>query len=86
MQELFDALPTQSSRESDLLRSMLQKAREDADLTQRELCKKLRRKFTYIQKLESGEMRKLDVSEVLAILRVLGTDPGEFFEEFLREI
>lgn len=65
---------------------MLAQAREDRGLTQRQLCKKLARKATYIQKIESGETRKLDVAEVIAILDALGLERNEFFKEFLAGI
>ncbi len=71
---------------NDHLRQMLARAREDRGLTQRQLCKKLSRKATYIQKIESGETKKLDVAEVMSILDTLELDRNEFFREFLAGI
>lgn len=71
---------------SDRLRLMLKDARERAGFSQRELCKMLRRKNSYITKLESGELRKLDVGEVLAVLDALKVEPQGFFADFLRTL
>ncbi|MDH2909337.1 MAG: helix-turn-helix transcriptional regulator [Candidatus Eremiobacteraeota bacterium] len=65
------------------LRELLKRSRIDADLTQAEVAERLGRPQSFVAKIESGE-RRLDVVELLQVLRKLGTDPLVFFSHFLR--
>lgn len=78
--------PSRFSPEYDALRRLLQAEREKSGVTQRELCKLLGRRSTYVFKLESGELRKIDLVEVLAYLRALKVEPREFLVRFVDEI
>ena len=53
--------------------------RLDAQLTQEQLAKKLRKPQTYISKSESGE-RRLDLIEWLAFCKACGQEPKEFLD------
>lgn len=60
-------------------------ARQTAGLSQAALAGQLGRPPSYVAKFELGE-RRLDVVELLVILRVLGADPLAFIEALLPKI
>jgi transcriptional regulator with XRE-family HTH domain len=66
------------------LRALLIAYREKAGLTQTELAKALGRPQSFISKVESGE-RRLDVVELLEVLRALNYDSAEFISELSRK-
>lgn len=49
------------------------RARESAELTQKDLAKRLRKHQSFVAKYEGGE-RRIDVVEFLAITRAIGAD------------
>ena len=54
-------------------------------ITQVQLARALKKPQSYISKYESGE-RRLDLIEVLMVLRALQTDPLDFFRALLTKI
>lgn len=58
-------------------RVALANARRDAGLTQAQVAKAVGKPQSFISKAESGE-RRLDVVELVEILRVLRIEPGDF--------
>ena len=62
------------------LRALLIACRGKAGLTQTDLAKALGRPQSFISKVESGE-RRLDVVELLEVLRALNYDSTEFISE-----
>jgi transcriptional regulator with XRE-family HTH domain len=54
--------------------TLLRAARKEADLTQKQLAKRLRTYPSYISRYERGT-RRLDVIEFLAVAEALGLDP-----------
>ena len=67
----------------ETLRRWLIKRRREAELTQVELSKKLRRPQSYVSKVEIGE-RRVNVIEFVRICRVLKADPGEIISKLTR--
>jgi transcriptional regulator with XRE-family HTH domain len=67
-----------------VLRSILRELRERSGVSQRELCKKLGRSYTYVHKIESGD-REVGVVEAVEFISAIGADPREFFARFLEE-
>jgi len=65
-----------------LFLSLLVSIREDKELSQRALSKKLRKAPTYVSKYERGE-RRLDVIEFLDIVKVLDADPHEIIRKIV---
>ena len=59
---------------------MLRKKRLDANLSQKELAKRLSVKRSFVGKTERGE-RRIDVIELQAMCRALGVDFIEFMIE-----
>lgn len=64
-------------------RSALAHARREAGLTQAQVAKAIGKPQSFISKAESGE-RRLDVIELLDILRVLAVRPDEFLQQTQR--
>ncbi len=60
-----------------LLQSMLREARESAEQTQAELASRLSKPQSFVAKYEAGD-RRLDVIELMLILRALSIDPARF--------
>lgn len=65
-----------------LLLSILIALREDKGLSQHQLAKKIRKPQSYVSKYERGE-RRLDVIELLDILKVLEANPHDLIDELL---
>lgn len=60
----------------------LRKAREGAEISQRDLSLKLRRSHSFAYYVESGE-RSLSVCEFIEYVRAVGADPAEVFDRVL---
>lgn len=65
-----------------VLREQLIDARKTAGLTQEQLAQRLGRPQSFVAKYEGGE-RRLDVIEFISIVRALGRDPMELFQQLL---
>jgi transcriptional regulator with XRE-family HTH domain len=74
---------TLRSRGHRLLIELLVSAREEAQLSQRELAARLRRPRVFIGRIEAGE-RRVDVIEFIEIARVLGADPHRLLDKLMR--
>lgn len=61
---------------------LLRNMRDEAELTQRELGKRLRKPQSWIYNCETGN-RRVDVSEFIAWVRACGQDPKLRFEQLL---
>ena len=59
------------------------RARHEADLTQIDLAKKLRRPQSYVSKYERGE-RRLDVIEFIEVAEALKAEPAAVIAEVRR--
>jgi transcriptional regulator with XRE-family HTH domain len=57
-------------------------ARHAAELTQRELAKKLKRSGSFVWKFEAGE-RRLDVLEYIDWCQACGLDPADYLRRLL---
>ncbi len=64
--------------------SVIAKARERKELSQRELAARLKRPHSVIGMIESNQ-RQVNVPEFIAIAEALGVDPTELFRQVLRE-
>lgn len=60
--------------------ALLANLRKERGWLQQELAAKLRRTQTFVSKYESG-LRRLDVLELLDILKVLDADPHNFIDQ-----
>jgi transcriptional regulator with XRE-family HTH domain len=58
-------------------------ARKSAGLTQAEVAARLKRPQSFVAKYEGGE-RRLDVIEFIEVVRVMGGEPGDVFEQLAR--
>lgn len=58
-------------------------ARQEAELTQRQLAAKLKRSNSFVWKIEAGE-RRVDILEFVEIASAVGVDPVELFKRFVR--
>jgi transcriptional regulator with XRE-family HTH domain len=65
-------------------RKFLVDARKDANLTQSELSRRLKRPQSFVSKYERGE-RRLDVVEFGNVAKALGIDPIRFLRRFYNE-
>lgn len=61
----------------DTFRRRLIEAWESAGLSQREVCRRLDLPATFMTKVESG-YRRIDVVELVSVLKVLDVDPVDF--------
>jgi transcriptional regulator with XRE-family HTH domain len=68
------------SRRHQRLQRALIDARREANLTQVQLAKRLRRPQSFVSDYERGQ-RRLDVVELLEITRVLKLDPHELIDK-----
>lgn len=73
---------TLRSRGHRRLIDLLVTAREEAQLTQRDLSARLRRPRSFIGRIEAGE-RRVDVIEFIEIMRVLGADPHKLIDQLM---
>jgi len=69
----------QTKAYKDLLKALVA-AREDADLSQADLAHKLGKPPSFVGKYELAE-RRLDVIELLVVLKTLNVDPITFLQD-----
>jgi transcriptional regulator with XRE-family HTH domain len=62
--------------------ALLVGARQQADLTQRDLAARLKRPRSFVGRLEAGE-RRIDVIEFIEISRALKANPEHLFAKLL---
>lgn len=62
---------------------MLRAERLRVGISQIDLARTLRRHQSFVSKFESGE-RRLDVVELLEVLRVLGVEPMRFIRRLIQ--
>lgn len=74
---------TLRSRGHRLLIELLVSAREEAELTQRDLADRLKRPHSFVGRIEAGE-RRVDVIEFIEIARVLGADPHKLLGRLMK--
>jgi transcriptional regulator with XRE-family HTH domain len=67
-----------SQREYKRVGAVLSAAREQADLTQAALAKKLRKPQSFISSYERGQ-RRVDILEFIRIATTIGVDPVRLF-------
>lgn len=67
-----------------LLLKLLVETRKKARITQQELAKKLGKNQSYISKYENSE-RRLDMIEVIAIVKAMGANPSDLMQNILKE-
>ena len=72
------------SQEHRALCGLLIEAREQADLTQTDVARRLGKPQSFVSKYESGELR-LDVVEFLKVARVLRIDPAALIKALARK-
>lgn len=73
--------PTLDSRHQDIAALLIQSRRE-RDWLQKDLAERMRRSQTFVSKYETG-LRRLDVIDLLDILRALDADPHEYIDQVL---
>jgi transcriptional regulator with XRE-family HTH domain len=71
------------SKQSELIRDALKQVRENAGLTQRELCRILGREHTFISKCELGE-RRVDLAEFYWICKACNALPGKEADKLMK--
>ncbi len=71
------------SKQSILIRNALKEVREKADLTQRELCRRLDREHTFISKCELGE-RRIDIAEFYWICKACDSSPRKETDKLIK--
>ncbi|MGN0929895.1 MAG: helix-turn-helix domain-containing protein [Alphaproteobacteria bacterium] len=67
-----------------LLLQLLIETRKKAGITQQELAKKLHKNQSYISKYENSE-RRLDMIEVIGIVKAMGANPNDLMQNILKE-
>lgn len=67
-----------------MLLKLLTAVRKKAGITQQELAKKLGKNQSYISKYENAE-RRLDMIEVIAIMKAMDSNPVELMNNILKE-
>lgn len=63
--------------------AVLKEAREQAGLSQRDVCKKLKRGKTFVSVVELGE-RSVSICEFIDYAKAVGVPPAELFARLLR--
>lgn len=71
--------------EYQAFRLAIAKAREEAELTQADLAKRLGKPQSFVSKYESGE-RRLDVIEFLTVCEALEVNPLPFLKQFIKAL
>lgn len=71
------------SKQSEIIRQALKEIRENAGLTQRELCRILDREHTFISKCELGE-RRVDLAEFYWICKACNASPRKEAEKLMK--
>jgi transcriptional regulator with XRE-family HTH domain len=67
----------------EAFRGLLRDLRVEAELTQRELGKRLKKPQSWIHNCESGN-RRVDATEFVAWVRACGSDPEKAFARLLK--
>ncbi len=65
------------------MREALKQIREKADITQRELCRRLGKEHTFISKCELGE-RRIDIAEFYWICKACDASPKKETEKLIK--
>lgn len=73
--------PMQDARHQDIA-ALLVQLRKERGWLQQELAHRMRRTQTFVSKYETG-LRRLDVLDLLDILRALDADPHEFVDQVM---
>lgn len=71
------------TRNYRLFLELLIETRKEAGVTQEQLAKRLNRPQSFVSKCENGE-RRVDVIELLEILRAVGLDPAKFIKKIVK--
>ena len=79
------AVDSVQSPEYDQLLKLLRRTREEAGVSQRELSRRLGKASSYIGKIEAGS-RRLDVIEMIRLLKTLGLDLTTFLDEYTKSL
>ncbi|MHB8636090.1 MAG: helix-turn-helix domain-containing protein [Fimbriimonadaceae bacterium] len=79
------AVGSVQSPEYDQLLKLLRQTREEASVSQRELSRRLGKASSYVGKIEAGT-RRLDVVELIRLLRVLELDLTSFLHEYINSL
>ena len=77
------AVDSVQSPEYDQLLKLLRRTREEVGVSQRELSRRLGKASSYIGKIEVGT-RRLDVVELIRLLKALGSDLANFLGEYAK--
>ena len=72
------------TREYAAMLRLLREAREQAEITQVDLAKKLDQTQSFVSKIERGE-RRLDIVQLRTICQVLGLTLADFVQRLERE-
>jgi transcriptional regulator with XRE-family HTH domain len=73
------------SREQEAFCELMISARKQAELTQHDLAKRLRKPQSFVAKYEGGE-RRIDVVEFIAIAKAIGADSLEILRALKRRV
>jgi transcriptional regulator with XRE-family HTH domain len=66
-------------------RELMTKARNDADLTQHDVARRLKTHQSFVAKYEGGE-RRIDVTEFVTIARAVGADPVRLLKALMQRM
>lgn len=72
------------SKEYRRLRASLQRLRQEAELSQRDLAARLKLPHSWVAKVESGE-RRIDAVELYWYVSACGESPAKFFLQLLEQ-
>jgi transcriptional regulator with XRE-family HTH domain len=61
------------------------KARNDSDLTQHDVARRLKTHQSFVAKYEGGE-RRIDVTEFVTIARAVGADPVRLLKALMQRM
>lgn len=64
--------------------TLLKKLRNDRQMLQQDVADRLKRPQAFVSKYESGT-RRLDLVELLEVLRALEIEPKDFIDQFLAQ-
>jgi transcriptional regulator with XRE-family HTH domain len=73
------------TREYAVVLRLLRQCRDEAQLTQVDLARKLRQSQSFVSKIECGD-RRLDIVQLRTICRVLRIELAEFVRRFEQEL
>lgn len=72
------------TKQAKLIQESIKRLRQEAGLTQRELCRRLGREHSFISKIELGE-RRVDLAEFYWICQACGVAPLKVISKLLGE-